>query len=143
MQPETVADTDAWICPLCNCSRTCTRETQIVKAGDVLILHLKRHRIQDGNIIRITDSVSCLSDGSASLRVPVSVEEGISFSRQFRLVATINHSGSIQAGGHYWAYINCPKARRWLMCNDAAVTKANVSDISNATSCLFFYVYTE
>ena len=139
LQPESLAGVNAWFCPLCKCNRTSTRQVSFNRVGKAIIIHLKRYQAETGVVRKDTRVVSCLSAGSPILDLPVVVDEHVSFRRSFRLVGSINHSGSLDKGGHYWAYIFCPKLCKWLMCNDAAVTAACEDDISNASSYVLFY----
>ena len=49
-------------------------------------------------------------------------------SKIYSLVATINHSGNLNAG-HYWAFVKDSDA--WLECNDSSVLKVKSSALNN------------
>ena len=57
--------------------------------------------------------------------------------KQFTLKATINHSGTLQAG-HYWAHIKDEDNSGWLKCNDTSVIAKPFSGLSNTSSFVFF-----
>ena len=103
----------------------------MVQSGSVLIVHVNR-TVQTSTTITKDNRLvnSCVS---SSLRLPIYADEGVSFAAEYRLVATINHSGSASKG-HYWAYILCPKNKGWFMCNDASVSTASPSDVDNGSS---------
>ena len=61
--------------------------------------------------------------------------------KEFTLKATINHSGTLQAG-HYWAHIKDEDNRGWLKCNDTSVIATPFSGLSNTSSYVLFYVAT-
>ena len=81
-----------------------SKETSITCAGRVLILHLPKYSNLNGNITKDTKLVECLPENNHILSVPIKPSDSVSFSNRYSLVATINHSGTLQAG-HYWAYI--------------------------------------
>ena len=53
--------------------------------------------------------------------------------KQFTLKATINHSGTLQAG-HYWAHIKYEDNGSWLKCHDTSVIAKPFSGLSNTSS---------
>jgi len=54
------------------------------------------------------------------------------------LVASINHSGSLE-NGHYTAYVDDNKSGSWLHCNDKFVVPCPKEELVN-TSYLLFYM---
>ena len=66
------------------------------------------------------------------------IEDNVSFSKEFSLVATINHSGSLNSG-HYWAFIKDNISKSWFKC-DRSVLKVKPSTLNNTTSYVLFYV---
>ena len=74
-------------------------------------------------------------------RVPISADEQVCLYKEFTLKATINPSGTLQAG-HYWAHIKDDDNRGWLKCNDTSVIATPFSGLSSTSSYVFFYVAT-
>ena len=70
---------------------------------------------------------------SENLTVPVKVDDVVTLNKSFKLRATINHSGTLNAG-HYWAFIKDRSTDSWLKCTDQSVLKVSFSDLSNDTS---------
>ena len=61
----------------------------------------------------------------------------MSFSKEFSLVATINHSGSLNAG-HYWAFIKDNISNSWFKCDDRSIFKVKLSTLNNTISYVLF-----
>ena len=80
--------------------------------------------------------VNCCSE---TLRLPISADEEVCLCKEFTLKATINHSGTLQAG-HYWVHIKDEDKRGWLNCNDTSVIATPFSGLSNTSSYVLFYV---
>ena len=90
-----------------------------------------------GIVIKDSSVTSCVSNLADNLSIPLSPNDSVSLSNKYSLVATINHSGTIAHGGHYWAYIR--KNSQWLMCNDSMVTTVKHTELNNGTSYILFY----
>ena len=77
------------------------RETNIIDSEGVVIIQLLRYNNFKGAVIKNNMKVNCCSE---TLRLPSSADEKVCLFKEFNLKATINHSGTLQAG-HYWAHI--------------------------------------
>ena len=126
-----------WYCPQCSSNQNATMDSIITKCGSVLILHLKRYDSFLGNVFKDTKFVECLPHPNHVLEIPIEQNDSVSFSNKYSLIATINHSGSLNAG-HYWAFIK--KNNLWLQCNDSSVLKVKPSTLNNTSSYVLFYV---
>ena len=112
----------------------------IRSCGQILIVHLSRYLDSGNNVfIKNTDFVECLPEKTHVLRVPIQTGDSISFTNQYPLIATINHSGTLQAG-HYWAFIKDRFTNNWLKCNDHAVLKVKPHTLNNNTSYVLLYI---
>ena len=111
---------DQWLCPTCSVKRESSKEYSISSCGKVLIVQLKRFSRCRGSIIKDTKLVHCLPEPTHILTVPVHSSDSVSFSNRYSLIATINHSGTLQAG-HYWAFIKDASNNTWLKCKDRSV----------------------
>ena len=110
------------------------------KCGQILILHLSRYLDSSNNVfIKNTDFVECLPETTHVSRVSIQTGDSISFT--YSLIATINHSGTLQAG-HYWEFIKDCSKNNWLKCNDndRAVLKVKTHTLNNNTSYVLFYI---
>ena len=140
LQTESLSGDNKWFCPQCSSYQISTKETSIISCGQILIVHLSRYLDSGNNVfIKNTDFVECLPETTHVLRVPIQTGDSISFTNQYSLIATINHSGTLQAG-HYWAFIKDRSTNNWLKCNDRAVLKVKPHTLNNNTSYVLFYI---
>ena len=134
LEPELLKDSNKWFCGLCESLVESIRDTKFVNCGNILIFQLKRYSHMGNKITQDDRLVKCFSD---TLNLRVSADNDILVTRSFKLKATINHSGTLNAG-HYWAYVreenNC-----WLKCNDTSVSKVQFKELSNNSSYLFIF----
>ena len=114
------------------------QETTIVDSASVLVLQLLHYDNVKGAVINNNMRVNCCSE---RLRLPISPEEQVCLYKEFTLKATINHSGTLQAG-HYWAHIKDEDNSGSLKYKDTSVIGAAFSGLSNASSYAFFYAAT-
>ena len=99
------------------------RLVPIINCGQILIVHLSKYPDSGNNVfIKNTDFVECLPETTHVLRVPIQTGDSILFTNQYSLIATINHSGTLQAG-HYWAFIKDHSTNNWLKRNHRTVLK--------------------
>ena len=115
-----------------------TRETRIVDSGSVLVLQLLRYDNFKAAVIKNNMRVNCCSE---TLRLSIAADEQVCLYKEFTLKATINHSGTLQAG-HYWAHIKNEDNSGWLKCNDTSVIATPFSGLSNTSSYVLLYVAT-
>ena len=139
LQAESLSGGNRWFCPLCSSFQNSCRETSIVSCGSVLILQLLRYSNTNNNIVKDISFVNCLPSENHFLSIPIQTTDSVSFSNEYSLVATINHSGTLHAG-HYWAFIKDIVSNTWSKCNDRSVLKVNYPALNNNTSYVFFYV---
>ena len=139
LKPEFLSGEHMWPCPQCSELRESTRETSISNCGHVLIVQLNRFSKFHGNTFKHTRFVECLPVKDHILTVPLKLDDNVSFSKEFSLVATINHSGSLNAG-HYWAFIKDNIYKSWFRCDDHSILKVKPSTLNNTTSYVLFYV---
>ena len=139
LKPEPLSGEHMWSCPQCSELRESTRETSISNCGHVLIVQLNRFSKFHGNTFKDTRFVECLPVKDHILSVPLKLDDNVSFSKEFSLVATINHSGSLNSG-HYWAFIKDNIYKSWFKCDDRSILKVKPSTLNNTTSYVLFYV---
>ena len=61
------------------------------------------------------------------------MEEEVSFSTKYSLMALITHSGTLDQG-HYWAIVKDLNSGDWLSCNDKVVLTVSQHSLNNTTS---------
>ena len=135
LQPEELRGNNKWFCNACSSFQDSVRECKFVNCGSVIIIQLNRYRNEGQTLFKDNRKVICPSE---ILNIPVYIDEHLSVSRRFKLKATINHSGTINAG-HYWAFVKDNNSDRSLKCNDTSVSKATFKDLSNNSSYIFIY----
>ena len=92
-----------------------------------------RQLIKNENFFSYTQSES-----SKDLIVPITIEDKVSFTNKYSLIAIINHSGTLNRG-HYWAFIKDLHSSTWYSCNDKSVFNVEENYVNNATSYILFY----
>ena len=122
-------------CNMCSSLQDSERTITISNCGYILIFQLIRYVDSNGKIIKDNRKVDIFSE---NLTIPVKVDDSITINKAFKLKATINHSGTLDAG-HYWAFIKDHITNSWLKCNDQSVLRVNFSALSNDTSYILVY----
>lgn len=134
LEPENLGGCNKWLCGICDSLQESIQDSKFVGCGNILIFQLRRYT-RVGTIFKKDDRlVKCHSD---ILNVPVSADNDVVVTRKFKLRATINHSGTLNAG-HYWAYIR-ENNDSWLKCNDTSVSKVQFNELSNNSSYVFIF----
>ena len=135
LQTESLSGDNKWFCPQCSSYQISTKETCIINCGQILIFTFS----QISRSLRILILWNVFLKQPMFLRVPIQTGDSISFTHTYSLIATINHSGTLQAG-HYWAFIKDCSTNNWLKCNDRAVLKVKPHTLNNNASYVLFYI---
>ena len=72
------------------------------------------------------------------LTVPITIEDEVSFTNKYSLIATINHPGTLNRG-HYWAFMKDLHFSTWCSCNDKSVFNVEENYVNNITSYILSY----
>ena len=139
LEPEQLMGENCWSCPQCSSYKECTRESSLKTCASILIIQLRRFTNLNGSLFKYNRVVNCYLKSHQTLTVPSHPEEDISFTNEYRLVATINHSGTL-ARGHYWAFVKYDLSISWWKCDDRAVLKVKPSDLNNSSVYVLFFV---
>lgn len=100
-KPEILSESDAWYCPRCKEHRRASKQFELWKSPDILVIHLKRFSAQGRFRDKLDISVDFPIKGlDLTTRVAMQ-EEGKS--PIYDLFAVDNHYGGL-GGGHYTAY---------------------------------------
>ena len=102
LKPEILDSDNKWFCPSCNCLTESTRETSIISSGSILVIQLSRFSTSYSGLIKDQQVFNCSPE--LDLKVPITVEDEVSFSTKYSLMASINHSGTLDQW-HYWAIV--------------------------------------
>lgn len=111
-------------CDSCSAVSTCVKSSLITRHPPVLMLHLKRFRV-DG------------SKDTTPIKVPlVILVEG----KLYELVGMCNHTGSHASMGHYTADVITFDLKKWETCDDTSVTRSAYTPFADRsdTYILFF-----
>ena len=136
LKPEILESENKWFCPSCNCLTESTRKTSIIGSSFILAIQLSRFSASRSRLLKDKQVFNCSPE--LELKVPITVENEVSFSSKYSLVASINHSGSLDQG-HYWAVVKDSNTGDWLSCNDKVVLKVPQHSLNNTTSYILFY----
>ena len=99
LKPEILSSQNKWFCPSCNLLSESTRETCVINSAPILIIQLCRFSNQGGQLVKNENFFSCTqSESNKDLTVPITIEDEVSFTNKYSLIATINHSGTLNRG---------------------------------------------
>ena len=110
-------------------------ETTIVSLGSILVIQLSRFSIPHSRLRKDEQLFNCFPE--SELDVPITVEDETSFSSKYFLMASIDHSGTLDEG-NYWNVIKDLNSGGWLSCNDKVVLTVPQHSVNNSTSYTFF-----
>ena len=140
LKPEILSSHNKWFCPSCKALSESTRETCIINSAPTLIIQLCRFSNQGGHLIKDANFFSCTqSESNKHLLLPITVEDEVSFTNKYSLIATINHSGALNRD-HYWAFIKDLHSSSWYLCSDKLVFNVEERSLNNTTSYILFYI---
>ena len=131
LRPEELSGNNEYLCNVCSALKPAVLEHEFSKMGDFLIIQLKRFRNLHGSVTKNIQSVKC----NQQVQLPVLVGNNTVCNKTFKLIASVNHSGSLERG-HYTASINTSSV--WFHCNDAAVIQSS-KGVSGELYYIFFY----
>lgn len=100
-RPEILSESDAWYCPRCKEHRRASKQFELWKSPDILVIHLKRFSAQGRFRDKLDVSVDFPIKGLDLTTRLAMQEEGKS--PIYDLFAVDNHYGGL-GGGHYTAY---------------------------------------
>lgn len=129
-EPEILDKQNEWFCPKCRKHVQASKVLEVFKVPQVLIIHLKRFRIQGFSREKLTTPVNFPVDNlDVSQYVIGDQKPG-----PYELFAVSNHFGAL-AGGHYTASVKLDS--KWFYCNDSEI--AETKDLSETSSYVLFY----
>ena len=134
--PELLSEENSYFCHVCQSHQSAEVCHKLSSIGKFLILQTKRFTQNGSALGKHLQKVVC----SPLLSVPVNDNDRTEI-KTFRLIGTINHTGSLQRG-HFTTFIDLSRNNSWLHCNDAAVLPSNEDKINNNSSYLYFFELT-
>ena len=139
LKPEILTAQNKWFCPSCNLLCESTRETCIINSAPILIIQLCRFSNQGGQLVKNENFFSCTqSESNKDLTVPITIEDEVSLSNKYSLIATITHSCTL-IRDHYQDFIKDLHPCTWYSCNDKSLFNVEENYINNTTSYILFY----
>ena len=82
LQTESLSGDNMWFCPQCAAPQISTRETHITSCGTVLIIQLNRYWKFNGDMFKDNRLVECLPNSNHLLKVPIRIDDTVSFSKE-------------------------------------------------------------
>ena len=101
------------------------------------MIQLSRFSTSYSGLIKDQQVFNCSPD--LDLKVPITVGDEVSFSTKYSLMASINHSGTLDRG-HYWAIGKDLSSGDWLPCNDKVILTVPQHSLNKTTSYILFYM---
>ena len=99
LKPEMLSSQNKWICPSCSGLSERTRETFIKNSALIFIIQLCRFSNRGRQLIKDENFLSCTqSEWNKDLAVPTTVEDEVSFTKKYCVIATSNHSSTLYMG---------------------------------------------
>ena len=125
--------------PLCNVPSQSTRETCIINSDPILIIQFCRFSYQGGPLVKDANFFGCTqSETNKHLMVPITVEDEVSCTNRYSLIATINYLGCLNRS-RYWAFIKDLHSSSWYSCKDKLVFNVQENSVKNTRSYILFY----
>ena len=128
-----------WFCPSCNLLSGSTRETCIINSVPILIIQLCQFSNQGDQLVENKNLFSCTQiESNKDFTVPITIEDEVSFTNKYSLIATINHLGNLNSC-YYWAFIKDLHSSSWYSFNDKSVFNVEENYVNNTTLYILFY----
>ena len=134
LAPEVLESENAYFCNVCQSLESAIISYNLVAVGAYLIVQTKRFSQDGSGLVKHLQKIAC----NQTLSVPVISLNNSIENKKFKLLGTINHTGSLDRG-HYTAFIRTPINNSWLHCNDAAVVTSVEKNLDNNSSYIYFW----
>ncbi|XP_048472024.1 ubiquitin carboxyl-terminal hydrolase 8-like isoform X4 [Rhincodon typus] len=132
---EVLSSRDQPFCSFCGRKQDQTESIQLLKAPDIIIIHLKRFESDDHGNRKLTSTVTFpLEDLDLSQYTTNPSTQQL----KYHLYAVVNHTGTLDSG-HYTAYCKNPVTQNWHEFNDAKVTSISEQKIQSPAAYVLFY----
>ena len=119
-------------CNTCKRKQKSKRKMEIYRCPHYLIIHLKRFNA-DNKIETLVD----FPIKNLDLHKYINNTENLECI--YNLIGVINHKGSLQEYGHYYAFVKNPIKKKWYKIDDSNVTTLKTSEIVNQNAYVLFY----
>lgn len=131
--PEKLEKDNAWYCPSCQKHVLATKKLEIFKVPPILIIHIKRFRVNGHSKEKLYNPVIFPETGLDIRNWVIGNEE----TKIYDLYAVCNHFGNL-AGGHYTATCFSTLNKKWFDFKDSQVV-ATTDNNNSASAYVLFY----
>ncbi|XP_078283616.1 ubiquitin carboxyl-terminal hydrolase 50-like [Rhinoraja longicauda] len=132
---EVLSSRDQPFCSFCGRKQDQTESIQLLKAPDIIIIHLKRFESDDHGHRKLTSTVNFpLEDLDLTQYTTTPATQQL----KYQLYAVVNHTGTLDSG-HYTAFCKNPVTQNWHEFNDAKVTSISEHKIQSPAAYVLFY----
>eukprot|EP00298_Acanthocystis_sp_HF-20_P012226 c19778_g1_i2.p1 GENE.c19778_g1_i2~~c19778_g1_i2.p1 ORF type:complete len:278 (-),score=123.72 c19778_g1_i2:55-888(-) len=137
-QKEKLEKDNQWYCPNCKTHRDATKQIQIWKLPQVLLIHFKRFEHNKfGRLSKRSDLVKFpLSNLSIDEFGSNEIKDNKKHTVSYNCFAVSNHMGGIDSG-HYTAYVNY--GSQWRLFDDSRVYLADENQICSKNAYVVMY----
>lgn len=136
---ETRLDGDCrWNCPKCKQARPAVRRTHLWSLPPVLVIHLKRFSLSNGEYVKNTAAVAFEKSNFRPSEYFHPAAPRTNSAGSYRLYAVTNHSGRLNSG-HYTATASHLRSGKWLRFDDESVTQTDIHSIDTKAAYILFY----
>ncbi|XP_076896420.1 ubiquitin carboxyl-terminal hydrolase 25-like [Bidens hawaiensis] len=136
-QPETLDGNNKYKCDSCKKLVAARKQMSILQAPNILVIQLKRFEgIYGGKIDKAITFEEVLVLSSFMCKTSQDLHP------EYKLFATIIHSGYSPDSGHYYAYIK-DAIGRWYCCNDSYVSVSNIEEVLAEKVYILFFARTK
>ncbi|KAL7592180.1 hypothetical protein Lser_V15G34990 [Lactuca serriola] len=134
-QPEILDGNNKYKCDSCKKLVAARKQMSIVQAPNILVIQLKRFEgIFGGKIDKAIAFEEVLVLSSFMCKTSQMQDPH----PEYKLFATIVHSGFSPDSGHYYAYIK-DAVGRWYCCNDSYVSVSSLQEVSSEKVYILFF----
>ncbi|KAH3764859.1 ubiquitin carboxyl-terminal hydrolase 15 [Pelomyxa schiedti] len=131
---EQLGPEDPWYCPTCKDHKQASKQLEIWKLPEILVIHFKRFAYTKLFRQKLMDDIAFPID-NFDLTHLVPPQE---FKPVYELYAVSNHSGGI-GGGHYTANCRNKDDNNWYNFNDSSCSITTSDSVSGPAAYLLFY----
>lgn len=133
---EVLSKNDTWYCGKCKQHREATKQLELFKFPEILIIHLKRFvQVSSMHREKINAFVDFPIKGLDLSEYVISKnQDGVVYD----LFAVSNHMGGI-GGGHYTAYARNQATNRWYVFDDSRTQEVNIMNVKSRAAYVLYY----
>ncbi|XP_059809116.1 putative ubiquitin carboxyl-terminal hydrolase 50 isoform X2 [Hypanus sabinus] len=132
---EVLSLRDRPYCSFCSQKQDQLECIQLLKAPDIIIIHLKRFESGDNGNRKLSSMVTFpLEDLDLTQYTTTPATQH----PKYQLYAVVNHTGTLESG-HYTAFCKNPLTQNWHEFNDAKVTSISEQKIQSPAAYILFY----